>query len=71
MDKYFVIKKDELSKHTHRFSRESVEVAVKLIELARAEKGKKPNSYIVINRDEPYADQVIQIMKQHGHDIND
>lgn len=71
MDKYFVIKKDELSRYTHRFSREAVETAVKLIELSRAEKGKKPNSYIVINRDEPYADQVIEIMKQHGHDIND
>lgn len=26
-----------------------------------------PNTYIVINTDEPYADEIIEILKRHGH----
>lgn len=26
-----------------------------------------PNTYIVINTDEPYANEIIEIMKKHGH----
>lgn len=70
MDKYIVIKRSELEQ-IHRFNQEAVNLAVKMINLNRKEAGKKPNTYIVINRDEPYADQVIGIMKKHGHDIND
>ena len=29
--------------------------------------GKKENTYLVINTDEPYADEVIAILKRHGH----
>lgn len=28
---------------------------------------KPVNTYLVINTDEPYADEVIEIMKRHGH----
>lgn len=28
---------------------------------------KKQNKYLVINTDEPYAGEVIEIMKRHGH----
>lgn len=28
---------------------------------------KKQNKYLVINTDEPYADEVIEIMKRNGH----
>jgi hypothetical protein len=38
------------------------------VEKGRQKEDKKPyNSYIVINIDEPYADEVIEIMKRHGH----
>lgn len=30
-------------------------------------RGKGSNEYLVINVDEPYAQQVIEIMKAHGH----
>lgn len=33
----------------------------------RSAQGKKENTYLVINTDEPYADEVIEIMKRHGH----
>jgi hypothetical protein len=33
----------------------------------RKSEGKKENTYLVVNTDEAYADEVIEIMKHHGH----
>ena len=42
--------------------------AAKWIEEGREKDGKNPyNSYIVINTDEPYIDEIIAVMKRHGH----
>lgn len=44
-----------------------MDVAVQ-VEAGRENDGKAPfNSYLVINQDEPYAAEVIEIMKRHGH----
>lgn len=38
------------------------------IEDGRIADGKQPyNNYLIINLDEPYTDQIIEIMKRHGH----
>jgi hypothetical protein len=38
------------------------------IEIGRESEGKKPyNNYVVINLDEPYIGEVIEIMKRNGH----
>lgn len=38
------------------------------IEHGREKEGKNPhNSYIVINTDEPYIDEIVEVMKRHGH----
>lgn len=38
------------------------------IEDGRYKDGKKPyNNYVVINLDEPYIDEIINIMKRNGH----
>lgn len=38
------------------------------IEEGRAKEGKEPyNSYVVINVDEPYTNEVVEIMKCNGH----
>jgi hypothetical protein len=38
------------------------------VERGREKDGKKPyNSYIIINVDEPYAEEIIEIMKRNGH----
>lgn len=38
------------------------------IENGREKDGKKPfNSYIVINTDEPYIDEIVDVMKRNGH----
>lgn len=45
-----------------------VNLVADYIENGRIEDGKKPyNNYMVINLDEPYVDEVIEIMKRHGH----
>lgn len=38
------------------------------IEHGRGKEGKNPhNSYIAINTDEPYIDEIVEVMKRHGH----
>ncbi|WP_137744577.1 hypothetical protein [Robertmurraya siralis] len=38
------------------------------IEDGRMQEGKQPfNNYVVINLDEPYIKEIIEIMKRHGH----
>jgi hypothetical protein len=38
------------------------------IHFGREKDGKKPyNSYIIINVDEPYIDEIIDVMKRNGH----
>lgn len=38
------------------------------IEAGREEEGKEPyNSYVVINLDEPYISEVVEILKRNGH----
>lgn len=68
-NKYVVMKIEDLIKY--------VKAPVKLalldndlddIRTGREADGKKPvNEYLVINLDEPYAEEVIEIMKRHGH----
>lgn len=37
------------------------------VNICRAINNKKENTYIVINADEPYADEVIEILKRNKH----
>lgn len=65
--KYVVIKLDDLTKYV------PVIVKIKLLETmlddikeGRKADGKAPvNEYIVVNTDEPYAGEVIEILKRH------
>lgn len=39
-----------------------------IADLVNVHRHPKPvNTYLVINTDEPYADEIIEIMKRHGH----
>jgi len=67
MNKYIVIKNDDLRYLTATQIANLVDI-VQDITVCRQEEGRKfNNTYLVINRDEPYADHVIEIMKEHGH----
>lgn len=46
----------------------SLHNALVWVEEGRKNDGKHPfNNYLIINLDEPYAPEVIEIMKRHGH----
>lgn len=66
--KYVVLKNEDIEKYVPKFMVNTLEDICKHIEDGRREDGKKPeNIYIVINTDEPYAPEVIEILKRHGH----
>ncbi|KWX71599.1 hypothetical protein AMQ84_27135 [Paenibacillus riograndensis] len=64
--KFFIAKKadvdnlDESNRHLFRY-------ILNEIFKRRQAAGKKENTYIMINTDEPYADEVIEILKRNGH----
>jgi len=66
--KYVVIKQDDLYKHASE--QDSIDLAriIKNIRISRVKFNKKPsNQYLVINIDEPYAGEVIEILKKNRH----
>lgn len=65
-NKFTVIKNSDIYRADARVTAH-LEIALNLIDEDREKRGKKRNTYLVINTDEPYADEVIEIMKQHGH----
>lgn len=70
--RYTVINEKDIAKYGDKRSVEKMEAAIDnvLIDVqeGRIKDGKKPfNSYIIINLDEPYIDEVIEIMKKYGH----
>lgn len=64
-EKFLVIKHSDIQGH------EAVQARFKLLENVmnkRLAEGKSNNNrYLVINADEPYAAEVAEIMKRHGH----
>jgi len=63
-----VIKQDDLYKHASE--QDSIDLAriLKNIRVSRVEFNKKPsNQYLVINIDEDYAKDVIEILKKNNH----
>lgn len=68
ISKFIVIKRDDLKYINSPFKLAMFRNDLKDIENGRKSEGKKTdNEYIVINTDEPYAQEVIEIMKRHGH----
>jgi hypothetical protein len=68
-EKFIVIKIDDLIKHVKSvFKIEMLKNDLKDIKEGRVAEGKIPyNEYLVINIDEPYAPEIIEIMKRNGH----
>lgn len=69
MNKFTVIKNEDIEKYLAPVDANDL---IHLIERLRVSKGcnsgiKKENRYAVINLDEPYAKEITEIMKNHGH----
>jgi hypothetical protein len=66
--KFTVLKNEDIEKHLTSPMKHSLVMMCDEIESGRKLEGKsKCNSYVVINLNEPYAEEVIEIMKRHGH----
>lgn len=68
-NKYIVIKIEDYLKYINSsFKGAMLDNDLEDIKKGRAADGKNPkNTYLVINTDEPYADEVIEILKRNGH----
>lgn len=69
--KYTVIKIADLAKYNSEFDLNEVapllDSLLGNIEDGREKDGKKPfNSYVVINTDEPWIDEIVEVMKRNG-----
>jgi hypothetical protein len=68
INKFIVIKREDLKYINSPFKVAMLGNDLKDIENGRRAEGKKiDNEYIVINTDESYAQDVIEILKRHGH----
>jgi len=66
-EKFIVIKKEDLKYINSIFKIAMLKNDLNDIQTGRAKDGKKTdNTYLVINTDEPYADEVIEILKRNG-----
>lgn len=70
-NKFVVIKREDLQRYTNAAATGvMIDWLAELIDKGRLASGKTPasnNRYLVINTDEPYADEIIEIMKRYGH----
>lgn len=65
--KFTVIKNDDVEKYLTPSSKEALEDIKSDIYFSRIGDYKTDNTYLVINTDEPYANQIIDILKANGH----
>lgn len=67
-EKFIVIKIDDLKYINSPFKIAMLKNDLDDIKIGRKAEGKNiDNKYLVINTDEPYVDEVIEIMKRNGH----
>lgn len=65
-----IFKKEDIFKYLDMEQRAQLGMIGAAIDNGRRLDGKPPavnNTYLVINTDEPYADEVIEILKRNGH----
>lgn len=65
--KHVVVKIEDIFEHLNPTEREILLMLLNKIEEERIMNGKKINEYLVINTDETYAEQVVNILKANGH----
>jgi len=70
--RYTILNERDYQKYVHEKLKEKFELifgeVLDTIEQGRVKDGKHPfNNYVVINLDEPYIDEIVEIMKRHGH----
>lgn len=68
IEKFLVLKNEDLDRYLELGQEDNLYDIVQTVDTGRLVDGKvSDRHYIVINQDEPYADEVIEILKRHGH----
>ena len=69
--KYLVVKRDDIDKYLTKD--EVIELDTILLGVAkgRIRDGKKANSYVVVNQDEPYAEKVWELIQAYWEEANE
>lgn len=65
--KYVVIKNEDIDEFLDLAEREKLLAILHRMEQRRYTSGKALNSYVVVNTDEPYIDEIVSIMERNGH----
>jgi hypothetical protein len=65
--KFTVIKNDDIRQYLSEEEQKELRILLFVINRAREEIGKGINEYLVVNTDEPYAQEVINVLKRNGH----
>ena len=67
-NKFVVIKQDDIREYLTEIGQSRLQDMLKYIGSMRKQEGKNPhNQYLVINIDEPYAHEIVNILKKNGH----
>jgi hypothetical protein len=61
---HFVIKKDDTMQYLNRLQKVALRDVLDTISKSRKKDNKKNNEYLIINKDEPYANKVFEVIKQ-------
>jgi hypothetical protein len=66
--KFLVLKNDDLNRYLDSELENDLYNIVQTVDAGRSVEGKvDDNFYIVINQDEPYIQEIIDVLKKHGH----
>jgi len=66
-NKFTVVKNQDIQELLEPAEQCEMQRMLRKIDDARFRRGKNINVYLVVNIDEPYAPEVAEIMKDHGH----
>lgn len=67
-DKFLVIKRADIQKYLHPALIENLYRIIDYLSAVKKLRGKKiVHKYLVINVDEPYAPEIVEILKRNGH----
>lgn len=63
--RFLVLKQDDIDRYLDSYLKSHLESITAMIREGREEEGRKDNSYVVVNEDEPYAEQVWKLVQDH------
>ena len=66
-NKFVILNKSDMGKHLSYDRRNDIFESSIAIHEGRLREGKKDNTYLVINVDESYAPEIVEILKRNGH----